>query len=86
MSEEEQPSITFAFEPNPEWPDPIRTHVWEGHDFLGELDAYMAQLEPGQPVVIQTEAEQAVHLTAYTEALTHVSHAGRHLVIQIRET
>lgn len=83
---EEEPSITFAAEREvkSQWPDPVPTHIWEGPNYL-KLDAYLAELEPGQPVVIQTEPKQAFRITAYTDALRHVSAAGRHVVIQIRE-
>lgn len=84
---EEEPSIIFAAESGAksQWPDPVPTHIWEGSNYLHQLDAYMAELEPGQPVVIQAEPERALRLTEYTDALRHVSAAGRHVVIQIRE-
>jgi hypothetical protein len=89
MDEEKPGSVIFVAQDDPgdsDWPDPVRTHVWEGtiSSLRVELDAYIGQLEPGQPVVIQTDPQRPIDLAAYAQALEQVSHAGRDVVVQIK--
>jgi hypothetical protein len=79
MSGSNQPTITFAPPRDP--PDPRRTYVRNP----AELDVALAQLAPGEPVVIGHTGHDAIDLGTYTRMLEQAKDAGRDVVVVVAD-
>jgi hypothetical protein len=75
-------SVRFVVqgEEDPDWPDPIRTHVFEHGEVLR---AFMASLEPEQPLVIAPEAGDTIDIASCWDLLREAESAGRDVVITL---
>lgn len=84
MGDEPRPTITIATEPTTtttetkkEPPDPWKTFVANP----GKLEAALAELEPGAPLVLGHPVDEALDLDAYTKVLQGAAAAGRDVVV-----
>jgi len=75
-------SIRFVVksEVDDDWPNPVRTHLWERPD---ELRTYIASLEPEQPLVIAPEVGDTIDIASYSDAIREAESAGRDVVIAL---
>jgi hypothetical protein len=72
-------SIRFVVPDDEDCPDPIGTY-WTDPDVVLR---HLAELDPGQPLVIRHDVAATIDLAAYSNVLDLASQQGRDVVIKL---